>query len=146
MPASDIATDRGPERDWFLALLVDHVNEHDGAIPITLTVDGLVISGTLVGVREYLRRSAEDLAEVFPSRSESIIESFTEAGEESVDAVRKHKERVRAGEAELETPHYVHLRNAHYVTGSAGAHGPVLWRGRLDDVSGFSLGKTVGAE
>lgn len=142
MPASDIATDRGPERDWFLALLVDHVNEHDGAIPITLTVDGLVITGTLVGVREYLRRSAEDLADVFPSRSKSIIQSFTKAGEESVDAVRKHKEQVRAGKTELEAPHYVHLRDARYLTGQRNTHSPVLWRGRLDDVSGFSLGET----
>jgi len=102
MAATDFESDRAPKRDWFLALLVDHVNEHEGEIPIT--VSGCVVSGMLVGVREYYERSVDELANVFPTRVEAITEALTAAGEQSVDSVRRHKAQVRAGEAELDPP------------------------------------------
>lgn len=128
--------------DWLLALIVDHLNENGGEIPITLTTPGGVVSGTLIGVKEYLKRTGSDLADVFPSRSDAILETFDAASKESVDSVRRHKEQVRAGETEFEAPHFLHLRDAHYLTGHprSTSRPPMLWRGRLDGVSGFSLG------
>lgn len=128
--------------DWLLALLVDHLNEHGGEIPITLTTPGGVLTGTLIGVREYLKRYGTDLASVFPSRANAILDTFDAAGEESANSVRRHKEKVRAGETEFESPRYLHLRDAQYLTGNlhSTARDTVLWRGRLVDVSGFSLG------
>jgi len=131
--------DASPDRDWFLALLVDHVNEHGGSIPLTVTVGGSLITGTLIGVGEYYERTADDLADVFPSRADAITETLQQAGANSVDAVKRHKEQVRKGKTELETPHFLHLRNVRYL--SAGpSSSPLLWRGRIDDVAGFSLG------
>jgi hypothetical protein len=142
MPTSDLSNDTAPKRDWFLALLVDHVNEHGGSIPLTVTVGGSVVSGTLIGVGEYYKRTADDLADVFPSRADSITAALQDAGKQSVDSVRKHKEQVRAGEAELETPHFLHLREVRYL--SAGPRTQAtLWRARIDDVAGFSLGEAT---
>ncbi len=139
MSKSDLANGRAPERDRFLALLVDHVNEHGGSIPLTVTVGGSVVSGTLIGVGECYERTAEDLADVFPSRAESITAALQDAGERSVDSVRKHKKEVRAGEAKLETPHFLHLRDVQHL--SAGPRTKAsLWRARIDDVAGVSLG------
>jgi hypothetical protein len=142
MPTSDLANDRAPERDWFLALLVDHVNERGGEIPLTVTVGGSVVTGTLIGVGEYYERTAEDLAEVFPSRADAITAALNQAGAESVDAVKRHKEQVRKGETELETPHFLHLRDVRYL--SAGPRTQAsLWRARIDDIAGFSLGEAT---
>lgn len=142
MPDSDLANDRAPDSDWFLALLVDHVNEHGGSIPLTVTVGGSVVSGTLIGVREYYERTADDLADVFPSRSDSITDALRDAGAKSVDAVRKHKEQVRAGEAKLETPHFFHLRDVRYLNANPRTQAG-LWRARISDVSGFSIGEAA---
>jgi len=140
MPDPNTANHSAPDNDWFLALLVDHVNEHGGSIPLTVTVGGSVVSGTLIGVREYYERTADDLANVFPSRAESITAALQDAGEQSVDSVRKHKEQVRAGETQLETPHFLHLRDVRYL--SAGTRTQTtLWRARIHDIAGFSLGE-----
>ncbi|HHP7238019.1 hypothetical protein [Longibacter sp.] len=135
-------TESTPDRDWFLALLVDHVNEHGGSIPLTVTVGGSVITGTLIGVAEYYKRTADDLAEVFPSRADAITETLQQAGANSVDAVKRHKEQVRKGETELETPHFLHMREVRYLSAGLSASDK-LWRARIDDIAGFSLGESV---
>ena len=73
------------------------------------------------------KHTAEDLSEVFPSRAESITAALQDAGKQSVDSVRKHKNQVRAGETKLETPHFLHLRDVRYL--SAGSRTQAsLWR------------------
>ncbi|PEN15107.1 hypothetical protein CRI94_02125 [Longibacter salinarum] len=142
MSVSDLSNDRAPERDWFLALLVDHVNEHGGSIPLTITVGGSVVTGTLIGVGEYYERTADDLSDVFPSRADTITEALQQAGTDSVNAVKRHKEQVRKGETELETPHFLHLRNVQFLSAGPTTE-TALWRGRIDDISGFSLGEAT---
>ena len=48
-----------PSKDWFLQFLVNLVNKNRFELEITLTVGGILISGTLVGVRQYFDDPSE---------------------------------------------------------------------------------------
>jgi len=47
------STGNVPSKDWFLQFLVNLANKNRFELDITLTVGGILISGTLVGVRQY---------------------------------------------------------------------------------------------
>jgi hypothetical protein len=129
--------------DWFLQSLVSIVNEESANIPITLSVGGLLISVEMIGGKTYFNEFARQFKDGFRDISSktaaSIEESFKRLGD-VYDPIQKESQ----GNAPRPNPHLVHLRDAQ-IYDSGGSPSPtekgVLWRGRLEAVDGFSLGR-----
>lgn len=107
----------------------------DGSIVsmgITLTVGGTVISGELVGHSSWLAE-----VELAYEPMKFVTGGFRQANDEDKAAEGYAPEDVEFA--------HVHLRNAHYMLGSAGfvparAGGGMHWRGRISQVDGWSYG------
>ena len=134
-----------PSPDPLLAVFVRSINQFpEYEIGVTLHVNGLIISGVMISMTSYFERlaswlrnaGAEGYAEVFdwlhqettfPSRDGAPSESDEEMSDPGSTA-------------------FIHLRDAN-AWGPDGAHSlaPVIWRGRLDHVSGWSIGTFSGS-
>jgi len=133
------ATGNAPSKDWFLQFLVNLANKNRFEFDITLTVGGILISGTLVGVRQYFDDLSEYFARPFDSgkNSEVIKETFKKIGDQCTCV---------APSEQTETPSYIHLKNTRFsdlqgkpISGKAGIH----WRGRISEVQGFAPGNLL---
>lgn len=122
-------------QDWFLERWVDSANELGDGLDVVLLVDGFLVSGQLVGVKAYF----DALSETFAA---------TQSAPDAADRIRAYFTEVSRGlEPNAANPHdrprYIHLKNARYFhPGGRPIPGnePVLWRGRISEVSGFSFG------
>lgn len=120
--------------DFLLRLFVQVAQESAGyEIGITLTVRGVVMTGVLVGRDVW----AEELAVLtgagsVPQTTGSVV------GEIVQRAVQVPKQ-ASDGEGRYG---YIHLRDARIMAGPASlpTTGGMLWRGRLSEVSGWSIG------
>ena len=129
-------TGNAPSKDWFLQLLVNLANKKGFELDITLTVGGMLISGTLTGVRQFF----SDLGSYFASPLETDINS--EDLQNTFKTIGEQCECVTPSE-QTETPSYVHLKNARFFDSSGNQISGTVgtwWRGRLSEVQGFSPG------
>jgi hypothetical protein len=129
--------------DWLLQSLISIVNNESASIPITLSVGGLLISGDMIGGKTYFNEFARQFKDGFTDISSetaaTIEESFQRLGD-IYDPLQKGPQ----GNVPLAQPHLVHLRDARiYHSGASRAFSEksALWRGRLEAVDGFSLGR-----
>lgn len=132
-------TDSAPSKDWFLQFLVNLANKNRFELDITLTVGGILISGTLVGVRQYFDDLSAYFASPFDSgeHSEEVRETFKKIGDQCTCVSPSEK---------TDNPSYIHLKNAVFADGqgkpisdSSGS----WWRGRISEVQGFTPGKLI---
>ena len=154
---SEQATRDSSERvDWFLQTLVGLANSWNLIIGITLNVGGTLISGDLVSGRGYFEDFAKNFVDGFVAGVKGVDPETVSAMEGSLKkladmypdrTVEKKKEEEEAEEEALHTtdrPTYIHLRDAR-IYHPAGAPIPanqgVWWRGRLEAVDGFFLGR-----
>ncbi len=132
-----------PAKDWFLQFLVNMANKNKFELDITLMVGGLLISGTLAGVRQYF----DDLGAYFAHplaagrASEEIKSTFKKIGDQCSCV---------SPSEQTETPSYIHLKNAKFFDAQGCRMSDckgVWWRGRISEVQGFSPGilDTAGA-
>jgi len=129
--------------DCFLQSLVEIVNDESASIPITVSVGGLLISGDMIGGKtyfdEFARRFKDGFRDINSETASTIEETFKRLGD-VYDPIQKESQ----GSAAMPKPYIIHLNDAQIY--QSGAHLPpsekrVLWRGRLEAVDGFSLGK-----
>jgi len=125
------------EKDWFLQSLVNLSNKGDATIGLTVITHGFLVSGDLVGGKEYFSGFGEDYTSGVKDdeTKKSILKNFKDVGEKVY------------GSEKLDTmtdPSYIHIKGAKFfhpngnpIPGNRG----VWWRGRLSEISGFSLGK-----
>jgi hypothetical protein len=128
-----------PSKDWFLQFLVNLVNKNRFELEITLTVGGILISGTLVGVRQYFDDLSAYFANCFDSgkNTEVLKETFKQIGDQCSCV---------SPSEQTETPSYIHLKNAHFSDAQSqliSSNGGVWWRGRISEVQGFTPGKFI---
>lgn len=121
--------------DPFLVKLVNIVHSNELTFSVTLTTTGGVITGTLISTKEYFDRFSNAFAEAWPGGpSEEVRSGFAAWGE--------HRGSELAAAEGGDDP-FIHLKNARFVDGSgavpSGAEG-ILWRGKLEEVVGFTLG------
>ncbi len=123
--------------DWFLQSLVDMVNVSDSfEFGITLHVQGSIVSGILISGRKYFMSLGQALrdskADFFGEWVESFGDIYPSQDQEDND------------EKPRNLPGYIHLRDAKvfgaYDTPIPSNEG-VLWRGRINAVSGFNIGQ-----
>ncbi len=130
----------GAENDWFLQSLVSMVNTSDLSIGITLFVGGVLVSGQLIGGRHY-----------FEEFGQSFADALTGENDDAKTAVKNHfavHSKIYLNEdgtykEDTSAPHYIHLKDARtfHPGGTPIPEGTgVLWRGRVREVSGFTLG------
>ncbi|GAA0377610.1 gas vesicle accessory protein GvpU [Bacillus horti] len=117
-------------KDSTLEFFVKATNKHDFSLDITLNVNGAMISGTTISAQEYFQSLAESFEEG-NDISKKLGDQLSNAGES-------------AGEADDDEIHFIHLKNVQiYLADNKGmpSKGKVLWRGKLNEVDGYFLGK-----
>lgn len=131
-PEPDIIS---PEPDVMLAGLVDLLNRSPGAeLGVTLHVSGTVVSGLMISGESFIDRQRAALAELGEAGA-SLAGYF--------DIFRNiYVEKREADEPFLKPPlpFYIHLRSASILDAASNQITFPLWRGRLSEVSGWSIG------
>lgn len=121
--------------------------ERDVQVGLTVSVNGTVVSGTLIGMLAYFRALADQLSSSngYTEMDERFADSFRtviDDAQQTVDAEQREREPAEAEDV----VEFLHLANARYVSGSGFLpHGRVgvLWRCRVADVDGWSLGDLI---
>ncbi|MCP3032206.1 gas vesicle protein GvpU [Halobacillus sp. A1] len=116
--------------DDLLISFIKAANNHDFSLDITLNVNGALVTGTTISAEEYL----DSLSQKFGDGNEvskALGENLSEASKSAKDASN--------GDVS-----YIHLKNAQVYNGDeqpTPSDGKFYWRGSLDKVDGFFLGK-----
>jgi len=121
--------------DFLLQHLVSIANSTGLSMGVTLTVGGEVISGQLVGGKEYF----ELLKEAFLT-STSNVKGVGEAFGEMLD---QYSQIYSAPPEDGAQPSFIHLKQARVFSPGQTpmpSNGGLLWRGRISNVAGFSIG------
>ncbi|SFF67178.1 hypothetical protein SAMN05216353_10530 [Halobacillus alkaliphilus] len=116
--------------DDLLMTYVKAANQHGFSLDITLNINGALVTGTTVSAQKYLD-SASQSFEGGNDVSKQISEKLSEASQNAED---QNQEDVS----------YIHLKNAQVYNGDSSptpAEGQFFWRGRMDQVDGFFLGR-----
>lgn len=124
------------QKDWFLSTLNNIVNNNPLTIGITLVTQGFIISGHLTGGKEYFDAVADEFARML-TNSFTVEKSIHELAE-SVYGI----DNTETKKGPLSTD-YIHIKNARFYSSASSAVLPetsVWWRGRLSEISGFSIG------
>lgn len=128
-------------RDVFLQHLVSLTNlATRGSLPITLSVNGMLVSGTLASTHEYFAETSKTIANSIFSGKET--EASVKFQKEIADLAPNPA--VTPDETAFTDLNYVHIRDAKFFTAGGqtmNVSSSVLWRGRLCEVAGWSFGK-----
>ena len=130
--------------DHTLYLLL-HAAERGAHVGLTVTVDGAVITGTLVGTVEYCRALADQFmsAEGGTVMDEAFADAFRTLVDDAYGVAQGDRRATPDASAFEQAVSFLHLLEARYVSGPTflphGRHG-VLWRCRVCDVTSWSLG------
>ena len=135
----------GTSIDWFLQKVVNRANSQGLEFGITINVSGQTISGILISGKKYFEMIYDTFPDAFPDKNqENIKEAFADDDnvEELVFADEADIDELNNDEEQLLPAQYIHLMNAsiHSTDGSLSANSGVLWRGKINSVSGFNFG------
>jgi hypothetical protein len=159
-----MARSGGAEIDRVLEIVVGEINSlaepQGGGPPVVLTLGGSVVSGTIIpdwqwfdevehaaraGFTVHTGGSIDDehggWARLFRGLSESLVRD-REEHRAAQNVVGGLSERYRRLLAQEDRTSYIHLSGARVLAPGGGPLPPggVHWRGRLSEVSGWSLG------
>lgn len=113
---------------------------------LTVVVDGVVVTGTLVGTVTYYHALADQFAAAGggTTMDEAFAEAFRTLMDDADDVARGDRRAFPDAAAFAAAVPFVHLVGARYVSGAAvlpyGRRG-VLWTCRAADVTSWSLGE-----
>lgn len=120
-----------PTTDGMLELLVAAVNGTKTQMSVTLSIPGGIITGLMISYGEWLRLVDERILRDSPNAT-GMLDMWIEQEAETRD------------DESHTLPNFVHLTGAGYVEWSGMSPNPdtdgLLWRGRLSEISGWSLG------
>ena len=140
------ATPRPADRALSLLLLAA---ERDVRVPMSITVDGVVVSGTLIGTLAYYRAFADQFTSAFgvTEMTEGFADAFRDLVDEAAELARGDRRDPPDPAAYEGAVAFVHLEEARYL-GHAGVlphgrHG-VLWRCPVSHITGWSVGELLG--
>lgn len=124
--------------------------ERDVRVGLTVTVDGVVVTGTLIGTLAYCRALADEFVSTTGSTDmdELFAESFHEMVDNAAGLAAGDRRNPPDAESYERSIRFLHLSDARFAVGGGmlplGRHG-VLWRCPVSDVSGWSLGDLTAA-
>lgn len=117
--------------DDILQAFIEATNKYHFSLDISLTINGSIITGTLISAEEYF----EILTKTF-KKGNKVSKAFSE----------KFKNASKANFSES-TVDYIHMKDAKIFLGSnkpIPSKGSTIWRGNLKEIDGFFLGKIKG--
>lgn len=125
-----------PQVDAILQDFVRVVNKFDLGIGITLTVGGNLVTGQLISSTKYFKLCKERFA---------AAGGDSDLAQQLSSFMAKHEDDSRAymASGDDSQPVYIHLENARMYGPNANRQADLkidLWRGRLTEVSGFTIG------
>lgn len=128
----------GQSVDWYLQRLVGIANTSNVQFGITLFVEGIVVSGQLVSGKRYFEVFAEEFSAAYPGSADEK--------EDIRRAFASHASIYDNGDDTQQSstpPQFIHLIESRCFSPGGqplpGNRG-VLWRGKVNAVSGFTLG------
>ncbi|MFD3519106.1 hypothetical protein [Streptomyces sp. NPDC058653] len=124
-----------PVADIQLQLLVRLLGENPRtSLPLTLCLPSGVVQGSLIAHEAWKADWAQSLP---PSDGPGtrLLSAFPESVDQAVDE-------MTPGDGPQSLPQWIHLRDATITVGSPQPISVSLWRGRLADICGWSLGKS----
>ena len=125
-----------PNKDWFLSTLNTIVNNNDITIGITVFSHGFMVSGHLAGGKKYFDGVGSEFSSLLHN-SGMVENSFLKLADRIYNS---DSDNVKNGPLSSD---YIHIQDAKFYN-SAGtalaANNAVWWRGRISEVSGYSLG------
>lgn len=131
-------------RDWLLARIVD-LTQFGLGIPATITVRGSLLSGEIISGEQYLEEMALNAEKITSDAGDGVISNAFANLFRTYKPIYQRPENAAEGFT-LPPPNYIHMKNAFWFqsagripTGSVG----LLWRGRMSEVDGFTLGGLV---
>ena len=123
--------------DPILRVLVSVCNRGSLTFGVTIAQRGLVISGTAVGVSQFMHNMAAELEARGGDDAEVLSEPLRYLALIAEDPEPDADDRSSPVD---DLPLYLHLEDARIRSGDATLADQVRWRGRLIDVDGWSLG------
>ena len=140
-------TDVLPE-DYFLDAFTD-IDGKGLGVGIVLNCGGVVVSGVIIGYREYVEKTAELVADAWGkerdpesgqevSRGAAAGEALSRLWSPYVDDFDRKKQEREAAGLVPPTPRFVHMRDVTIFVGP-GVNAS-LWRCPIASISGWSLG------
>ncbi|WP_433573334.1 hypothetical protein [Streptomyces sp. CA-251247] len=123
-----------PVPDLQLQLLIRLLGQDPRmSLPITLNVPGAVIHGDLIAHEAWKADWAQSLRHM-EGPGAQLLASFPESVDQALDE-------MAGDDGHQGLPQWIHLRDTTCFTGTPHPVTAALWRGRLADVAGWSLGK-----
>ena len=123
--------------DPLLRTLLLQAEEQGASFGITLYVQGLAVSGTVISTDEYLAGVAAMVRETGQGDG-------ADAAAQTFDTVRKlfAEQRAEIDPAKRPLPRWIHLRDARTAAGSTliPSNGQGFWRGRVRSIDGWDMG------
>ena len=131
------------DKDTFLQEVVRFANLGLG-IGVTLVAEGALISGTLIGGKQYFESLGKAVSGGTATGFGDEFDVLKTLGDSFATRALRYVRPDDAGdEWELPDPAYVHLENARLYSpgGEPIPSGKgMLWRGKINAISGFSIG------
>lgn len=125
--------------DAVVLMFLSLVDEEGVEVTVTLNVNGVVVSGSLIGAKDYyegITEASKELQDL--TLSKIIAKKFTDLKE----AYSKQRQEEDEEEDKENSPTFIHLKNATYfgkdgqpITTNSGT----WWRGRISSIDGFSI-------
>lgn len=137
---------RRPAKDPLLAVLVKTVDDLGAEIGVTLHVNGVIISGLMCSMKSFFEEQAEMIRQLGPADDGGFAKTFDWLAEQiqeqpSTEGGGEDDEDAEAEAAGADLPNFIHLRAASvHAPGTTAVLPETLWRGRLEHVSGWSIG------
>lgn len=132
------------QQDILLELLISRVERSSMRFSVILSVGGTIVEGDVVSEREYFEEVASLIKSVNPDTQEtfaSVPDLMDHVAMRGLDEGRDPE--ITREFRENVSNSYVHLKNSVlWVEGEQRNMSGSLWRGKLDAVDGFWLGRT----
>lgn len=130
--------------DAIMLMFLDLVEQDGIEVDITLSVNGSIVSGTLIGATAYYEGVTEASKKFEDSTMSKIIsKKFHDLKEEY--AKQKQQEAEKESKEKENSFTFIHLKNAKYVTNQheiTQTNG-TWWRGKIASIDGFSFNSFV---
>jgi len=127
--------------DEVLEYLVQKTEETGIGMTVTLSMNGLIISGQIIRSKQYYEEMSNflDSGEIKSTNEQDIktFSNYIESYKQFIEQIKIQSQTKISG-----NPKYIHLSNATIQPSDSEYSIPApLWRGKLSSVDGFSIGK-----
>ena len=128
--------------DAIMLMFLDLVEEDGIEVDVTLSVNGTIVSGTLIGATAYYEGITEASKNLQDSTMSKIISNkFHDLKEEY--AKQKLEEAEKESKDKENSFTFIHLKNAKYINANDKGSNGTWWRGKITSVDGFSFNSLI---